>query len=138
MTNLIYSQSFNYRWIESTGEITSFEKQIFKFYKMYNYDMDFKERGGTHNVKYSISIEKVRDFLGPGTLITKWDNKKSQFDIISCYKMTYNDSSDEYYKFKCRNVNGAILYFHLDSNGSNGWKFWIKTDNNERMYFIQF
>lgn len=136
-TDISFSQDFNYRWIEETGEITSFEKHIFSFNYAHKYDVDFEKSNDYIFGKYSILIEK-KDRYSKGRLILLMDGEKISAKILSCYYQTYRNSIEKYYQFKCEGASAdIILYFILDNDSNSDWRFWMKITEDERLYFTK-
>lgn len=135
LTNISFSQDFNYKWIESTGEITSFEELVIEFSYTYTYDTDFHQQDENTHTKFQLLVEK-KDRNINGRFLTLWNGKKVSLEILSCFAKNYNNSSDKFYLFKCENQTGKIIYFILE-NKVSGWFLSMEIDNAKRLYFAQ-
>jgi hypothetical protein len=134
LINFSSAQSFPYKWIETTGEVTSFEKVIINFSHLYYYDMDFEKRTKSSNPKVSLLIEKPNRYRS-GRLVLSWGHTKDNFKILSCYYKKYANSSKKYYQFKCEGEKGKIIYFNLEKD--EDWALWRNMSSNERVYFTK-
>jgi len=127
------AQNFKYNWIESTGEVTSFDEHVFTFNSFEIYDETSETFSSNETAITTTVIQKQRgiDFMS----LYLDNDTVIHLTILSCYVKTYNNSENTYFQFLCYNKEeDKQVYYFLDNN--EGWRLWCKITGSERLYFL--